>query len=152
MKYETKWSLIISLLAFLLFNVEMLLGLHEPEMFDNWQIADPLLSLAIFLFGYWMMFRQKRDLQLGGHMSWRKGFWTGAIATLLLIPPSTLLVYVFITWINPMFPLVFAEKTGQYDYMRDSVGLFLTGHVLSTMLVGLLLSVILPFFLRKSHK
>ncbi len=150
MKYETKWSLIIAVLAFLLFNVEMLMGLHEPSNFDTWQMVDVPAGLLILLVGYWMMIKQKRDLQLAGRMSWKQGFWTGAIGTLLLIPTSTLLVFIFITWINPMFPMVFAEKAGQYDYLRDATGLFLTGHVLSTMLVGLLLSVTLPFFLRKS--
>ncbi|RME07900.1 MAG: DUF4199 domain-containing protein [Bacteroidetes bacterium] len=150
MKVETKWAVIISILAFLLFNLENVLGLHTPENYETWTLVDMTLGIAIFVVGYILMLREKREQDYGGLMTWKQGFWAGAITTLLLIPLSTLLVYIFIVYISPTFPVVFAEKNGMYDYNVDATGMFLTGHVISTILFGLVGSLIYPIFLKKS--
>ncbi len=151
MKVETKWAVIISILAFLLFNFENLLGLHSPENYETWALVDLTLSLVLFVVAYLLMIREKREDDYGGMLTWSQGFWAGAITTLLLIPLSTLLVYIYIAYINPLFAVVFAEKNDLYDYNVDPAGLFLTGHVISTILFGLLGSLIFPIFLKKSE-
>lgn len=150
MKAETKWAIIISLLAFLLLNVERLLGLHKPENFETWTLVDLTLGIAIFVVGYVSMLREKRMENPEGLLTWRQGFWAGAITTLLIIPLSTLLVHVFICCIGPTFPMVFAEKNNLYTYDVDPESIFLTGHVISTILFGLLGSLILSLFFKKS--
>lgn len=150
MRAETKWAIIISILAFLLFNIENLLGLHTPKNFQTWTLVDMTAGVAIFVVGYILMLREKREHNFGGLMTWTQGFWSGAITTLLLIPLSSLLVYIFITYISPSFPVIFAEKNKMYDYNVDPAGMFLTGHVISTILFGLLGSLIFPIFLKKS--
>ncbi len=150
MKAETKWAIIISILAFVLFNIENMLGLHTPENYKTWTRVDMTIGVAIFVVGYILMLREKRERDFGSLMTWKQGFWAGAITTLLLIPLSTLLVYIFIVYISPTFPVVFAEKNGMYDYNVDATGIFLTVYVITTILFGLVGSLIYPIFLKKS--
>lgn len=154
MKAETKWASIIAVSVFLLLMVEMLLGLHAPEQYNSWLWVDLIAGSLIFISGFWFLLREKQEEKYGGLLTWRQGFWSGAVATLLLLPLSTLLVFIFINWINPAFPLVFAEKTGHYDYHIDPTGIFLSSHVISGILFGLLLALVLPIFLtwqRQNH-
>jgi len=85
-------------------------------------------------------------------MSWQEGFWSAAIMTLIFMPLSTLMIYIFATWINPDFVHILAERSSGGSITKEEVNLFLTQHTLSAIMFGLLFSAIFPLFTRRSPR
>ena len=150
MRTETKWAVIASIVLFLWLILEKLLGLQTAENFNIWAIVDIIASIVIFIVVYYFFCREKRERDLNGSMLWKEGFWAAAIMTLIFIPLSTLMIYIFATWINPDFVNILAERSSGGSITHDSVNIFLKQHVLSAIILGLLFSAIFPLFTRRS--
>lgn len=150
MRTETKWAVIASIAVFLWLWLEKLLGLQTAENFDTWALVDIIASIIIFTVVYYFFCREKRDVDLNGVMSWKEGFWAAGIMTLIFIPLSTLLIYIFATVINPDFIHIVAERSSGGSIVYEEVSLFLSQHTISAMVFGLLFSLTFPLFTRKT--
>ena len=150
MRTETKWAVIASIIVFVWFFIEKILGLQTAEKMSTWVIVDLIASFIIFAVVYYMVTREKREHDLRGIMNWNQGFWAAAIMTLIFIPISTLLIYIFITAVNPDFaPALFAFATeGSID--RDPIDYFLSSHLSTAVFGGLLFSAIFALINRRS--
>ncbi len=152
MRIETKWAVIASVTIFLWLWLEKLLGLQTAENFETWALVDIIASIVIFCVVYYFFCREKRESDLNGVMSWKEGFWSAAIMTLIFIPLSTLLIYIFATWVNPDFVHIIAERSSGGSIANEEVSLFLTQHTASAIIFGLVFSAVFPLFTRRSPR
>lgn len=150
MRTETKWALIAVLLLAIWLCVQNFLGLHSAEKFATGMLVDFIVSILIFIFVYFMATREKREAEYNGVMSWSEGFWAAARMTLVFLPLSTLVIYLYLQYINPAFPAIFNEKSGADSYHKDPVNVYLQTHVISAFLFGGLFCLIFPLFTRKN--
>ena len=121
MRTETKWAVIATVIVFVWFLVMKMLGWQELENLDTGAFANLIFSIVVFLFVYYMVTREKREPDLRGVMSWKQGFWAGAIMTLIFIPISTLLIYIFINSINPEFASLLMQADKGASFERDPI-------------------------------
>lgn len=150
MRSETKWAIIASIVVFIWLIIEKLLGLQTAENFSTWAIVDISASIIIFIVVYYLFCREKRETDYNGIMTWQEGFWAAAIMTLIFIPVSTLLIYLFAKLINPDFVHILAEKSTEGSIGIDPYGSFLKQHVFSAIVFGLLFSLLFPIFTKRS--
>ena len=145
MRTETKWAAVASVVLFIWLFIEKILGLQVPDKMSTWSTVDIIASLLIFIVVYFMVTREKREHDLRGAMSWKQGFWAAAIMTLIFIPLSTLVVYIFVKAVNPGFAPVFMEFATEGSFTRDPVDFFLASHLFFAFFGGLLFSALFAF-------
>lgn len=149
MKTEIKWAVIASVALFIILVAEKLFGLQTAESYKTWVIVDLVLGFLLFIVVYLMVTREKRDVDLGGVMSWSRGFWTAGIMTLIFIPLSTLLIYIFLKLINPDAAAILMAKGGDIS-SKNAINNYLYLHLINAVFGGLVFSLIFPLFTRKS--
>ncbi len=145
MKTETKWAVITAVLIFIWLFIEKLLGLQTLEKMPTWVLANRAAIILIALFCYFMATREKREHDLFGTMTWNQGFWAAATMTLVFIPICGLLVYVFITAINPDFAPARMAYTTNGSIDKDAIDYFLSLYLADAVIGGLLMSVVFAF-------
>ncbi len=145
MKTETKWAVIIAISIFIWFFIEKLLGLQTLEEMPTWVIANRIAIILIALVCYFMATREKREHDLGGIMTWNQGFWAAATMTLVLIPVCGLLVYIFLTAVNPDFAPARMAYTTNGSIDKDAIDYFLSLYLADVVIGGLLMSVVFAF-------
>ena len=145
MRTETKWAIIASIVLFIWLYIEKILGLQTPDKMSAWAVVDILASLLIFIVVYFMVTREKREHDLRGVMSWNQGFWAAAIMTLIFIPISTLVVYIFATAVNPDFASALLDFAKQGSIDLDPIDYFLSSHLISAIIGGLVFSALFAF-------
>ncbi len=150
MKTETKWAVIASIILFVWLFLEKLLGLQTPDKMATWAIIDMIGSVLIFVVAYFMVTREKREHDLRGIMSWNQGFWAAAIMTLIFIPISTLVVYIFAVAINPDFASNVFEFFNKGSIERDPIDAFLASHVQIGVIAGLIFSALFAFINKRA--
>ncbi|MEZ4933509.1 MAG: DUF4199 domain-containing protein [Saprospiraceae bacterium] len=150
MRTETKWAVIASIILFIWLFIEKILGLQTPDKMSTWAIVDIIGSLLIFIAVYFMVTREKREHDLRGVMDWQQGFWAAAIMTLIFIPISTLLLYIFIQAVNPDFASNVFEFISKGSIERDPIDAFLFSHVRIAVIAGLIFSAIFAFINKRA--
>jgi hypothetical protein len=149
MRVEIKWAVIAAVALFVILLAEKLFGLQTAEKYGTWVLVDLILGFLLFIIVYLMVTREKREADLGGVMSWKQGFWAAAIMTVIFIPISTLLVYIFLKFINPEAASILMAKGGDISG-KDAINNYLYLHLINAVFGGLLFSLIFPLFTRKS--
>jgi len=147
MRTETKWAIIATVVLFIWMFIEKLAGLQTAEKFGAWAIVDLIAKLVMWVVIFLLFLREKRDGDFGGSMSWKQGFWSAAVMSLVFIPLGAMAVYLFLCCVNPNFAQVFGDKvndgkSGMNDY------LFATARY--GVFRGLLFSLIFPLLTRRS--
>lgn len=102
-KYRTeiKWGIIFTAVMLLWMVFERMMGWHG-ERIDHHAIMTSIFAIfaiAIYVFAL----RDKRKNDLGGLMSWKKGFQSGLIITLVVVLLSPLTQWIIHTVISPDF-------------------------------------------------
>jgi hypothetical protein len=149
MRTETKWAIIASITLFVILLVEKILGLQTAEKIGTWIMVDMILAVLLFVIIYYAVTKEKRDADLNGTMTWAQGFWAAAVMTLIFIPLSSLLVYIFLKMVNPDAAPLLIEHAGKPSG-KDPVNSYLYIHLLNAVFLGLLFSLIFPLFTRRS--
>jgi Protein of unknown function (DUF4199) len=105
-----------------------------------------VISILTYIIGYYMVTREKREVDFNGVMSWSEGFWAAARMTLMYIVISSLVFYIYIQYLNPGYKAFVASD----DFGKDPVNTFLFGNVYASFVFGGLFCLIFPLFTRKS--
>ena len=150
MRTETKWAVIATLALFILIFIEKILGLHTEKNHSMWVIVSTCANLLIFIVTYYMCCREKREHDLGGTMTWAQGFWACGTMTLIYIPISMALVFVFVKWVSPGFAAYVAQAHGGAEYDGTTLNWWFSNHAWHAILGGLFFSLLFPLFTRKS--
>ncbi len=146
MRVETKWAIISTIVILLWMLLAQALGLFIAEKIATARLVGVIVSSLTFVVTYFMVTKEKRDKDYNGVMSWSEGFWTAARMTLIFIPISCFVLYIYIEYLNPGYSAFVASD----NFGKDPVNTFLMGNLTSAFLFGGLFCLIFPLFTRKS--
>lgn len=146
MRVETKWAIIIVVLISLWYVVLQVRGFFTTEKIATGQRIEFVLSTLTYIFGYFMVTKEKRDMDYNGVMSWSEGFWTSARMTLFYIVLSSFAMLIYIEHLNPGYKAFITSD----NFGKDPVSTFLHGNVFASFVFGGLFCLIFPIFTRRS--
>jgi Protein of unknown function (DUF4199) len=146
MRVETKWAIVPTVVILLWMLIAQALGLFTEERFGLTKLIGIIVSTLTFAITYFMVTKEKRDKDYNGVMSWEEGFWAAARMTLIYIPISCFVFYVYIQYLNPGYKAFIVSD----NFGKDPVNTYLMGNLISSFLFGGLFCLIFPFFTRRS--
>ncbi|MBI1225727.1 MAG: DUF4199 family protein [Bacteroidetes bacterium] len=146
MRIETKWAIIPTVVILIWMLVAQALGLFTVEKFPTTQLIGIVISTLTFAVTYFMVTKEKRDHDYNGVMSWSEGFWTAARMTLIYIPISCFVFYLYIQYMNPGYKAFIASD----NFVKDPVNTYLMGNLVSSFVFGGLFCLIFPLITRRS--
>jgi hypothetical protein len=154
---EIKWAIAFVLMTLVWMLLECLSGLHHQhidkhEIYTNF-IALPAIAIYVFAL------LDKRKNFYGGTMSYKQGFISGLIITLIVTAFSPLTQYITSTIITPdYFPnaikyAVDAQKMTQQE-ANDFFNLknYIVEGLIGAPIMGLVTTAIVAIFTRKTNK
>lgn len=98
---EIKWSIIFVSVYLLWMVFEKMVGWHG-EHIDKHALYTNIFGI-IALGIYILALRDKRNNFFNGIMTWRQGFITGIVLTIIITAVSPLSQYIFATYISPEY-------------------------------------------------
>ncbi len=152
-KTELKWGVIFILASLVWMLMERLVGLHDIYIDKHATYTNLFAIIAIAV--YFFALKDKRDHDLGGKMTWKEGFTSGAIISIIVGLLSPLGQWVTIYVITPGY---FANAinygvtnglTTQADaeaYFNIKNYIFIS--TMSAPLMGLVTSAVVAFFMK----
>jgi hypothetical protein len=159
MKYRTevKWAVIFVVVNLLWMLMEKLTGLHDRYISQHRVYTVFFFIPAVAIYAVALL--EKRRKFYGGVMTYGQGVITGLIITVIVAILSPLVLYFTMMLITPDFFRNSVEYAVSKNIMdRDSAetyfspGNYLLMGFLSTLVVGLVISLIVPIFIRMSRK
>lgn len=164
-KLEQRSALAISLAIFLWIILMFLTGFHDQHI--KYQGLMGVISFAFPAIGIWWAIKHKRDKLFYGTISFMQALMSGVLISLFTSLVSVLLMWLYITIINPSFfraqieyerqrILTQVAEEQQQTYISEvaehftSFNFLLSNFVISTV-VCLIISLILAFLIKK-HK
>ena len=146
MRVETKWAIVPVAIILAWMLIAQALGLFTAERFATTSLIGVVISTLTFAFTYFMVTKEKREHDYNGAMTWSEGFWAAARMTLIYIPISSFVFYIYIQYLNPGYKAFIVSD----DFGKDPVNTFLSGNLVSSLLFGGLFCLVFPLFTRKS--
>lgn len=154
---EIKWGVFFMLMQLAWMTMERLAGLHDAHI-DKHAVVTNLVAIPSVLL-YVLALREKRNKQLGGAMTYRQGFITGLIMTIVVTLLSPLSQYITSTIISPDYfenAIQYAVSTGASTQEEAEANFNLKNYLMVTVLftpvVGVITSAIVALFLKKGAK
>ena len=145
MRVETKWAIIVTVVILIWMLIAQALGLLTTEKIATGKLIGIIVSTLAYAITYYMVTKEKRDKDYNGVMSWSEGFWTAARMTLIYIPISCFVFYLYIEYLNPGYQALIASE----NFTKDPVSNFLFGNVCASFLWGGLFCLIFPLITRR---
>lgn len=150
---EICWALIFILAMFAWMLFERLVGLHSVHINVHPLYTNFFAIIAILI--YVFALRQKRDRFYGGQISWRQGFNSGLMITLIISLLTPLTQWVVHTLISPHFfvnAATHAVETGVMDANEAGAYFNLTAYIIQAffgaLIMGIVTSAIVAFFVQ----
>lgn len=151
---EIKWALIFFFMMLLWMLLERLTGLHG-EHIDKHAIYTNFVAIpAIAIYVFALLEKRKKDYQ--GKMTYKQGFISGLIITLIVTVLSPLTQYITSTVITPNYFANVIEYSVQEEKMtREAAEAFfnlksyMVQVLIGTPIMGLLTTAIVALFTRK---
>ncbi len=153
-KIEIKWAFIFALVSLLWILLEKVSGLHSNHI-DKQQYLTMLFMIpAIGI--YILALQDKKKNFYKGQMSFKQGFFSGAIISVIIMLLSPLTQWVTSYVITPEFfpnAIEYSLKSGYYQTREEAETFFsfknyvLQG-LIGSLVMGLLTSAIVAFFIR----
>lgn len=150
---ELEWAAIITLFTLAWMFLEKTMGWHDEGIEQH--ATYTLLALPITVGLYFFALRAKRETDFGGTMTWKEGFQSGMILTLILALLSPLAQVITHRLITPDF------FSNMIDYsvagnkmprnvaeMVFSLGAYILQAVIGVLIFGAILSAILATVLQ----
>ena len=157
-KTELKWALIFVVVSLLWMLLEKLAGLHSTHIDKHFYLTNLFAIPAILVFV--MALKEKKKKDFGGSMSFKQGFVSGAIITIVVTVLSPLTQWITSTYITPeYFPNVIEHslETGFHATREEAEAYFnlsnyMVQSVIGALVMGLITSAIVAFFVRTRSK
>lgn len=151
---EIKWGILFSLMTLLWMVIERYLGLHD-QYIRNHSFYTNFIAIPAFAF-YFMALYDKRRNFYGGKMSYKKGFYSGLIMTLVVTLFAPLVQYVTSIYITPDFfanAIKYSISTGKMNQEQASDYFNLQSYLFQSFvgapIMGTITSAIVAVFTRK---
>lgn len=154
-KIELKWALIFTGVLLLWMVLERALGLHDEHIDKHPIFTNFFMIPAVVI--YVLALRDKREQYYQGVMTYKQGFMTGLVITLILTLLAPLSQYITSTFITPQYfsnAIRYAVESGkmtqaaaeQYFNLKS----YLLQVLIGTPVMGIITTAIVAFFTRKS--
>ncbi|MDX9790491.1 MAG: DUF4199 domain-containing protein [Candidatus Kapaibacterium sp.] len=151
---EFKWSLIFLLVSLAWMLLEKLVGLHDIHIKHHATYTNLFGVVAITMYVLALLDKRKKDY--GGEMTWKQGFMTGLIMSVVIAffaPLNQVITHYIIT--PDYFVNVRAEavSTGVMT-IDEAVSYFnlksyMVQSIVGALLMGVVTSAVIAFFLKK---
>lgn len=155
-KYRTeiKWGIIFTAIMLLWMVFERMMGWHG-ERIDQHALMSSLFAIfaiAIYVFAL----RDKRNNDFGGIMTWKKGFQSGLILTLVVVLMSPLAQWIIHTFISPDFfqnIVEYAVESGMMNRQDAEANFNLRSYIVQAAVgalgLGVVTSAVVAVFTKK---
>lgn len=155
LRVEIKWALIFTVVALLWMVFEKAMGWHGPKIEQHPIYTNFFALVAIVL--YVLALRDKKQ-SLGGTMTWKQGFISGVIISLIIMVLTPLSQYITHTFITPEYfqnAIAYAvdndkltqEQAEQYFNMKS----YIIQSAIFAPVVGIVTSAIVAIFVRSRN-
>jgi hypothetical protein len=158
MKYQTefKWASILFTVTLLWKVFEKIMGWHGPQIEKHALYSNmyDLLFVTIFVFAL-LGIRKKR---FAGEMTWKQGFLSGLIITVLITAVSPITQFLAHKVISPeFFPNiinlavengVLSSETAEAKFNLNN---YILENLVGTAIIGTVCALLLPLFMMKKH-
>ncbi|MGB5509394.1 DUF4199 domain-containing protein [Robiginitalea sp.] len=153
-KIELKWALIFIGMSLLWMVLEKMLGLHSTHIDKHMYLTNLYAIPAILV--YVLALKDKKKNYYNGDMSYKQGFISGLIITIIVTVFAPLTQWIISTVITPeYFPNVIAHsvETGYHNSLEEAEAYFnLKSYILQatvgTFIMGVITSAIVGLFVR----
>jgi hypothetical protein len=158
-KIEIKWALIFVVMTLLWMVLEKLSGLHSTHLDKHLYLTNLFAIPAVLI--YVLALKDKKKSYYNGLMTFKQGFISGLIISVIVMLFSPLTQWIISTIISPeYFPnvIAYSVETGYYKTVEEAESFFnLKNYMIQSAIaaigMGVVTSAIVAFFLRtKSRK
>ena len=155
---EIKWAFIFIVMSLLWMLLEKLSGLHSTHIDMHMYLTNLFAIPAIIV--YVMALKDKKKTDFSGQMSYKQGFVSGLIMTLIITVFAPLTQWITSTVITPeYFPNVIEHslETGYYATLEEAEAFFnlknyMIQSTIFTFVMGIVTTAVVAIFVRtKSH-
>ena len=158
LKFEIKWAFIFIVSHLLWMLLERLVGLHDKHI-EKHQYLTMLYSIvAITLYALALL--DKRKNFYDGAMTYKQGFITGLIVTIIVIICSPLTQWLISNIITPHYfknVIQYSVETGYYKSIAEAKAHFnlrsyIVQSIFGALIMGILTSAIVAIFTKKKRE
>ncbi|MDH5475435.1 MAG: DUF4199 domain-containing protein [Cyclobacteriaceae bacterium] len=154
-KLEMKWALIFVVMLLLWMLLEKLVGLHSTHIDKHMYLTNLFAIPAIIV--YVMALKDKKKKDYNGQMTYKQGFISGLIISVIVMVFSPLTQWIISTVITPeYFPnvIAYSVEAGFYLSVEEAEDYFnlknyIVQSTIGAFVMGLVTSAIVAFFVRK---
>ncbi|MEJ1221379.1 DUF4199 domain-containing protein [Sediminicola sp. 1XM1-17] len=151
---EIKWGIIFSMATLIWLYFEKTMGWHD-ELIAQQLIYTNLFAIVAIVI-YVLALKEKRKKDFGGRMSWKQGFISGIIISIVVAVLTPLTQYIGSLWIAPnLFTnlINYKVETGQMtqEVARNYFNLksYMVQGTFGALTMGVVTSAIVALFLKK---
>ena len=152
-KLEIKWGLIFTVAALLWMVIEKSLGWHDEKIADHATYTNIFAVVAIAVYVFALLEKRK---SLGGKMTWKEGFVSGTIITLVVVVLTPLSQWLTHNVISPDYFQNAIANAVENNLMPEadaekffSFGGYLMMAAVGGLIMGLITSAIVSLVLKK---
>ncbi|NRA48243.1 MAG: DUF4199 domain-containing protein [Phaeodactylibacter sp.] len=154
---EIKWALIFCAAFLVWMFIEKTMGWHGPKIEQHPYMTNifSVIAIAVYVFAL----RDKRK-SMGGQMTWKQGFMSGLIISIIVGLFSPLTQWITHTLISPEYfsnAIAFSVDAGYYDSEEAAKAYFnLQSYMMQSgigsIIMGIVTSAVVAFFTRGGTK
>lgn len=154
---EYKWALIFSLVSLLWMFFEKSMGWHGENIERHALYTNffALPALIVYILAIW----DKRENYFNGAMSWKQGFLSGGILSVVVAALTPFVQYIAYTYISPNYlenMIAFTTENGAMEMGIAEEYFSLSTQMLESVFfalsAGIVTSAIVAFFLKRNPK
>lgn len=156
-KIEIKWGFIFIAMSLLWMLLEKLAGLHDERISSHATLTGLIAIPAIAIYVFALL--EKKRKFYGGVMTFRQGFISGLIITLIVTVFSPLTQYITLTFITPdYFKNVIEYSVASEILSREqaeanfNLKSYIFQGLIGAPVMGLITSAVVAFFVRSRKK
>lgn len=153
-RLEIKWALIFVAMSLLWMLLEKLVGLHGTHIDKHMYLTNLFAIPAILV--YVLALKDKKTKDYNGRMTFKQGFISGLIITVIVALLAPLTQWVTSTVITPeYFPnvIAYSVETGYHKSLEEAEAYFnlknyIVQSTIGALVMGVITSAIVGFFVR----
>ncbi len=151
---EIKWGVIFTIFSLLWMAMERALGWHDVHIAKHAALTNLFAIPAIILVVFTLLDKRKNFFK--GKMTWKQGFLTGLVMTVVIVILSPLSMWMTNTLITPFyFDNVIAHSVETRKLTLEqaekyfSMGSYIIQSLMGASVMGVVTSAVVAFFVKK---
>ncbi|NVK50180.1 MAG: DUF4199 domain-containing protein [Cyclobacteriaceae bacterium] len=156
LRIEIKWAIIFVLMTLLWMLFEKSMGWHDEGIADHASYTNLYAIPAILVYVFALLDKKKN--YFGGHMTYKQGFMSGIVITIIVAILSPLNQYLISTYITPEYFANVIEYSVSNGVMEQteaeayfSLKNYMLISVIGALLMGLITTLVVALFVRSKR-